>query len=65
MFLSRAVSVANFLEQNRPDSPAYVADAKDSPYIESFVREVEIASAELISSYHAVAPRRPVWANRR
>lgn len=63
--LSRAVSVANFIEQNRPDSPAYVAVGKDDPYIETLVREVEIASAELIASFHTVPPRRPIWAERR
>jgi HD-like signal output (HDOD) protein len=63
--LSRAVSVANFIEQNRPDSPAYVTEMKEGSYIETFAREVEIASAELIAGFHAVPPRRPLWAERR
>jgi HD-like signal output (HDOD) protein len=63
--LSRAVAVANFIEQSRPDSPAYLANMKESPYIEMFVREVEVASTELIGAFYAVPPRRPAWANSR
>jgi HD-like signal output (HDOD) protein len=60
--LARSVAVADFIEQNRPDSPAYVAETQGSPYIETFVREVESASTELMAMFYSVPPRRPVWA---
>jgi len=60
--LSRAMAIANFIEQCRPDSPAYLANMKDGGYIETMVREVEATSTELIASFHSVAPRRPSWA---
>ncbi|HTO02748.1 MAG TPA: HDOD domain-containing protein [Opitutus sp.] len=64
ILLARAVAVANFIEQCRPDSPAYLSNVKEGAYIEAFVREVEVASADLIGAFYAVPPRRPAWANR-
>ena len=61
LLLSRAVAVANFIEQSRPDSPAYLEEMDESTYIEAFVREVEVASTELIGAFNAVPPRRPLW----
>jgi hypothetical protein len=61
--LSRATSVANFIEQCRPDSPAYLAQSREHTYIETFVHDVEATSAELIATFHAVPPRRPSWAS--
>jgi len=60
--LARSVAVANFIEQCRPDSPAYLADLREGSYIEAFVRDVEVASTELIAAFHSVSPRRPIWA---
>ena len=40
-----------------------MANVKEGAYIEAFVREVEVASAELIGAFYAVPPRRPAWAN--
>jgi HD-like signal output (HDOD) protein len=61
--LSRAMSVANFIEQSRPDSPAYLAQSREHAYIETFVRDVEATSAELIATFHSIRPRRPSWAS--
>jgi HD-like signal output (HDOD) protein len=60
--LARSVAVANFIEQCRPDSPAYLTDLREGSYIETFVRDVEMASTELIAAFHSMPPRRPLWA---
>lgn len=60
--LSRAMSVATFIEQCRPDSPDFIPQVKQRLYIETFVRDVEATSAELIAAFYAVRPRRPAWA---
>jgi len=54
--------VANFIEQSRPDSPAFLPNMKEPTYIETFVREVEFASTALITAFHMAPPRRPAWA---
>jgi HD-like signal output (HDOD) protein len=64
LLLSRAMAVANFIEQGRPDSPAFLPNMKEGNYIESFVRDVEATSTELIATFHSVPPRRPAWAPR-
>lgn len=60
--LSRAMAVANFIEQCRPDSPSYIANMRTGSYIETFVRDVEATSHELIAAFHTAPPRRPAWA---
>jgi HD-like signal output (HDOD) protein len=65
LLLARAIAVAGFIEECRPDSPAYSSTFKEGRYIESFVRKVEVASAEFISGFYSVPPRRPVWASYR
>jgi len=61
--LARSVAIANFIEQCRPDSPAFLANMKEGAYIESLVRDVEAASTDLIAAFHSVRPRRPLWAD--
>ena len=63
ILLARAVAVANFIEQSRPDSPAYLPNSKEGAYIEVFVRQIEARSAELLAAFHTTAPRRPIWIN--
>jgi HD-like signal output (HDOD) protein len=60
--LSRSMAIANFIEQTRPDSPAFLPNMRDPGYIESFVRDVEATSTALIAAFHSAPPRRPAWA---
>ena len=60
--LSRSMAIANFIEQTRPDSPAYLANMRDPGYVESFVRDIEATSTALIGAFHSSPPRRPAWA---
>ena len=60
--LSRSMAIANFVEQSRPDSPAFLPNMKEPMYIETVVREVEFASTALITAFHMTPPRRPAWA---
>ncbi|MEO7597521.1 MAG: HDOD domain-containing protein [Opitutus sp.] len=60
--LSRSMAIANFIEQSRPDSPAFLPNMKEPMYIETVVREVEFASTSLITAFHLSSPRRPAWA---
>lgn len=60
--LSRSMAIANFIEQTRPDSPAFLPNMRDPGYIESLVRDVEATSTALIAAFHSAPPRRPAWA---
>ena len=60
--LSRAMAISNFIEQSRPDSPAFLPNMKEGAYIETIVREVEARSNEMIATFHTSLPRRPAWA---
>jgi len=59
--LSRSMAIANFIEQTRPDSPAFLPNMRDPGYIESLVRDVEATSTALIAAFHSAPPRRPAW----
>lgn len=60
--LSRAVALAHFIEQCRPDSPIYRPSVIGGAFTDPVVGKVEARSAELMECFHAVPPRRPRWA---
>ena len=60
--LSRAVNVASFIEENRPDSPVYRRGAVPA-VVRELERTVERRSYDLMSLFHLIPPSRPVWAD--
>ncbi len=61
--LSRACALANSIEECRPDSPLYRADA-GLPDVSELERTVERRSYELIGLFYLAPPARPRWAQR-
>lgn len=60
--LSRAITIAQFIEECRPESPVFRESATADVYVNRFIQEVEARSVELIECFHAGPPRRPKWA---
>jgi HD-like signal output (HDOD) protein len=60
--LSRAVALAHFIEQCRPDSPIYRPSVTSGAFADPVVGEVEARSSELMECFFPVPPRRPRWA---
>jgi HD-like signal output (HDOD) protein len=64
VMLARANSIAQFVEECRPGSPAYRESATADVYVNQFVQEVELRAVELMETFYPLQPRRPKWARR-
>ncbi len=60
--LARAISIAQFIEECRPESPVYRESASADVFVNRFIQDVEAHSLELLECFYTRRPERPKWA---